>query len=130
MWRCRRLGKFGPHVSCATIRPATEPARAVFSPPLYQERQGPALRISPTARPWNPRRMVARKAWLAGRHAGGRGPGKAGAVGSLQERALKVELIIGAGTVALGKEAAQMFNRLEERIGLRASRGLLLPAER
>jgi len=74
--------------------------------------------------------MVARKEWLAGRHAGGRGPGKAGATGSLQERALKVELIIGAGTVALGKEAAQMFDRLEERIGLRASRGLLLPAER
>ena len=118
MWCCRRLGKFGPHVSCATIRPATEPARAVFSPPLYQERQGPALRISPTACPWNPSWIVARKPWPARQPAGGRGLAKAGAVGSLQERALKVELIIDAGTVALGKEAAQMFDRLEERIGL------------
>jgi hypothetical protein len=89
-----------------------------LSPPLYQERQRPALRISPTACPWNPSWIVARQPWPARRPAGGRGLAKAGAVGSLQERALKVELIIGAGTIALGKEAAQMFDRLEERIGL------------
>ena len=51
-------------------------------------------------------------------------------MGLLQERALKVELIIGAGTIALGKEAAQMFDRLEERIDLRAGRGLPPLAER
>ena len=89
-----------------------------YQPPLYQERQRPALRISPTACPWNPSGIVARKPWPARQPAGGRGLAKAGAVGSLQERALKVELIIDAGTVALGKEAAQMFDRLEERIGL------------
>ena len=34
LWRCRRLGKFGPHGPCVAIRPASEPAGAVFSPPL------------------------------------------------------------------------------------------------
>ena len=88
------------------------------------------MRISPTVCPRNPSWMVVRKPWPALRPAGGRGPGKAGPVGLLQERALKVELIIGAGTVALGKEAAQMFDRLEERIDLRAGRGLPPLAER
>ena len=34
LWRCRRLGKFGPHGPGAAIRLATEPAGVVSSPPL------------------------------------------------------------------------------------------------
>jgi len=73
--------------------------------------------------------LGAKRGWPAGTPVDG-GQERRAQFGSLQERALKVELIIGAGTVALGKEAAQMFHRLEERIGLRTGRGLLLPAER
>jgi hypothetical protein len=42
LWRCRRLGKFGPHGPCAAIRLATEPAGAVFSPPLPETAEASA----------------------------------------------------------------------------------------
>ena len=115
LWRCRRLGKFGPHGLCAAIRLASEPAGAVISPPFSRSGRGQRYgSAQPPARGTPVGLLRAHR----GRPAGGRGLAKAGAVDSLQERALKVELIIGAGTVALGKEAAQMFDRLEERIGL------------
>jgi len=127
LWRCRRLGKSGPRGPCAAIRLATEPAGAVLRPPLPGAAEASAA-DQPNHLPVEPQ-LDGCAHTVAGRPAR-RWPGKAGAVDSLQERALKVELIIGAGTVALGKEAAQMFDRLEERIGLRAGRGRLLPAER
>jgi hypothetical protein len=81
-----------------------------------------AARISAVARPFRQDWMPRAKARVVGRNADCLGPGKKVGPGSLQKRPLEVELKIGAGTVALGKEAAQVFHRLEQRIGLRAGR--------
>jgi hypothetical protein len=47
--------------------------------------------------------------------------GKRAEIRSLQKRPLEVKLKIGRRTNALGKETAQMLDRLEQRIGLRAA---------
>lgn len=103
--------------------------RGGFQPPFTRssrgQRCGSAQRPAPaTPGGW----LRAKRGWPAGTPVDG-GQERRAQFGSLQERALKVELIIGTGAVALGKEAAQMFDRLEERIGLRTGRGWLLPAK-
>jgi hypothetical protein len=52
-----------------------------------------------------------------------------GNLGLLQEWALKVHLKIGQWPLAIGKYPEQMFQGLEPRIGLRARRRFLLPAQ-
>ena len=88
-----------------------------------------AARISAVARPFRQDWVPMAKARVVGGNADCLGPGKKVGPGSLQKRTLEVELEIGAGTVAPGKEAAQVFHRLEQRIGLRAGRRRPLTAE-
>ena len=64
--------------------------------------------------PWS----IVRKGPPAGGNASRHGRGKTNKLVSLQERTLKVDLEIGAGTIAVRKEAPEMFRCLEQRVSL------------
>jgi len=78
---------------------------------------------------FNGRPAKQRNARASGRVAGDHGARNTADGCSLQEGVLEVELKVGHRTDALRKETLQMLDRLEQRIGLRTGRRLLLPAK-